>query len=362
MSRSFANYKPQIIYSEEDYQRILHAIRFIAGGLAFQTGVSGNDPFSGVDVEAMFNAADLLERRASLESAPFISSWHHMLELIEAPRHVDILNASSIYHSRLERFINRRNTGPGDSIEALATAITVGSSRQKINTFSVVKQTMVALLKDIVWLNPDEADSKSRTAYLGNLVSYCIKNKFVITTLNYDNTVELAASYLNIQVDRGLSKWNESSKLFFEPEKIKLLKLHGSIDWQQEFVRSNISRPIEHFKIIEKRPEKNSRPSLIFGHRNKLTADGPYLDLLMEFKEELSKADVLNSIGYSFRDEHINLLLMDWINSSDSRKIKIFNGPDSKAYVPFFTGENDRFLTTRITNTGLRAEDGFKNL
>jgi hypothetical protein len=41
-----------------------------------------------------------------------------------------------------------------------------------------------------------------------------------------------------------------------------------------------------------------ARPAVIFGQRNKLTAEGPFLDLLRAFREELSRSTSLTVVGY----------------------------------------------------------------
>lgn len=56
-----------------------HVISFAVGGLMFQRGIRGEDPFDGVDVEELFSAVRLLAERHTLEAAPFIGSWHAMV-------------------------------------------------------------------------------------------------------------------------------------------------------------------------------------------------------------------------------------------------------------------------------------------
>jgi SIR2-like domain len=58
---------------------------------------------------------------------------------------------------------------------------------------------------------------------------------------------------------------------------------------------------------------------VIFGGRNKLTAEGPFLDLLMRFKDALMDANRLIVIGYSFRDDHINHLVLSWLRGQSER-------------------------------------------
>jgi predicted CoA-binding protein len=61
---------------------------------------------------------------------------------------------------------------------------------------------------------------------------------------------------------------------------------------------------------------------VIFGHRNKLTAEGPFLDLLKQFDEQLQQTDILTVIGYSFRDPHINFYISKYLNQYEG-KIRI---------------------------------------
>ena len=56
-------------------------LAFVIGGLLFQAGIRGTNPLqSGVNVEELFNAVQLLAGRHTLEAAPFVGSWHAMVE------------------------------------------------------------------------------------------------------------------------------------------------------------------------------------------------------------------------------------------------------------------------------------------
>lgn len=55
-------------------------------------------------------------------------------------------------------------------------------------------------------------------------------------------------------------------------------------------------------------------PMVIFGQRNKLTVEGPFLELLKQFDEQLQRTDLLTVIGYSFRDTHINFYITKYLN------------------------------------------------
>jgi len=58
-----------------------HVISFVVGGLLFEAGKNNQDPLTaGVNVEELFNAVQLLAERNTLEAAPFVGSWHAMIE------------------------------------------------------------------------------------------------------------------------------------------------------------------------------------------------------------------------------------------------------------------------------------------
>src|SRR6266496_947874 len=68
-------------------QRHAHVISFAIGGLLFQQGIKGGDPLEGgVNVEELFNAVQLLAERNSLEAAPFVGSWHSMVQELDQAR------------------------------------------------------------------------------------------------------------------------------------------------------------------------------------------------------------------------------------------------------------------------------------
>src|SRR5262245_14379685 len=64
-------------YHLAEYSRVL---RFAVGGLLFQQGVANRNPYAGVNIEEVFNAIELLAARNELEAAPFVGSWHPLVE------------------------------------------------------------------------------------------------------------------------------------------------------------------------------------------------------------------------------------------------------------------------------------------
>ena len=76
-----------------------HALNFVIGGLLFEEAKKGNNPFTtGINVEDVFNAMQLLADRDSLEASPFIGSWDSTV------KHLD---SDSISLSTLENVFNK---------------------------------------------------------------------------------------------------------------------------------------------------------------------------------------------------------------------------------------------------------------
>lgn len=361
------------------YKRIL---RFVVGGLLFQRGVAGDNPYDGVNVEELFNAVQLLSDRGSSEIAPFVSSWHPLLSELEmgevSPDDLgDLLD--EIYLPLKKAFSKNRNRGlaqdkidqailnvladltrkrspkkeVGDAVLDVIQKyldrteseikIHAGSKIQKIFTDLVRQATspqggglfrktgdlMLVLLTKLVWVN-----DPSVVTYLIPLLQYAIQTNAVISTLNYDNTIELAGSLAGIEVETGFELWSKTGEFQLENGKVNLLKLHGSIDWALTEGWPSNERPMP-FQTIHKIDmnrdgERGLRPAVIFGGKNKLTAKGPFLDLLRTFEQELSRCDVITAIGYSFRDEHINEFINEWLNANQTRVLRVVNPSFSK--------------------------------
>jgi hypothetical protein len=102
-------------------------------------------------------------------------------------------------------------------------------------------------------------------------------------------------------------------------------------------------------------------PEVIFGQRNKLTAEGPFLDLLRLFRQELEAADRLTVVGYSFRDPHINEYVSQWLNQGQQRRLRIVDPGFGKSGVKYARSLG-RFCATRLDVVAKRAEEALEVL
>lgn len=361
-----------------------HVLCFAIGGLLFQRGVNGLDPFDGANIEDVFNAIDLLGNRLELEAAPFIGSWHPLIDeldvirvrkstLINTAEQMNRRSAADRLNRDLERMI--KGERPFNSIGETVTEMIQGRRFQpttsiredeptempgKGRLFRETNEYMIRKLVALTWIR-----DAAKVAYLQPLVRSAVKHNTVIATLNYDNVVELAATSCNLSTDTGITRWSEAGTLAFDSTALSLLKLHGSIDWRLDDKPPDDTHPLPSQVVKtatrEEMEKGKFRPAVVFGGRNKLTASGPFLDILRTFQDALFQADALTIIGYSFSDEHINEYIRQWINSSTSRTVRIVTLGTSQSRDGSFAGQM-RSLKQRVTVFSDGATAGIKEL
>jgi hypothetical protein len=182
------------------------------------------------------------------------------------------------------------------------------TNNSKSSIYGWVAMQVLGQLCHLTWL----ADNK-KVEYLLPLIESSKEKNIRIATLNYDNAVELAAKSLGIEIDMGL-KLNHHGINFDLPTTIALNKIHGSVNWL-------LNRSLQ----IEILDDISPDPALIFGAGNKLRAEGPYLDLLLSFRNWLNDCNELEICGYSFRDTHINALILSWFSQKPEAKIIVID-------------------------------------
>jgi hypothetical protein len=408
--RIFSKY-PQ----NEKYYRVLS---FIIGGLLFQKGKEGINPYDGVNVEEVFNAVQLLANRHSLEVAPFIGSWNEMIDsfdkispfnphferfneeiyrsvaetIIKAFPTISVAFSASELDRTLDKIVQSKLKGSniigsttlGQAVHKYLNAImkewfSKMKSKKPDSSFSFSKELtkaihsadkisgegrifdetcelMIKSLINFVWIKDPE-----KISYLKPIVSSFLKHdQLCVATLNYDNAIELLASTNSIECDTGIINWSKTGEFISRKDSIFLLKLHGSIDWELKKKERSSDHPLPQSRIEIADPddviEKFYRPAVIFGQRNKLTAEGPFLDLMHAFQKELLINQQLIVIGYSFRDEHINEYLTQWINNSSTNRMVVID-PKIDSNPTEFVLNIRNLLPNRIEIYNKKVED-----
>jgi hypothetical protein len=223
---------------------------------------------------------------------------------------------------------------------------------------------MIHNLKEISWIEDPE-----RVRYLNPLINVAKnRNKLVIATLNYDNSIELAAKSQGISCNIGLDNWSRNGMFNTSENCLHLLKLHGSIDWERiENYNSDVC-PFPHTLIKQVSSDQLGKtdfmPAVIFGQRNKLTTEGPFLDLLRAFKQELIQSEILTVVGYSFGDDHVNTYITQWLNQNEAHCIRIIDpafSHNSKNYVEMLKRMRDK-RSNQIEILNKKASEGLIQL
>lgn len=115
--------------------------------------------------------------------------------------------------------------------------------------------------------------------------------------------------------DYGLSEWPEGKVVKFHGKSLKLAKLHGSINWRKE---------ADEIEFDDGQGGWNR--ALIFGGQSeKLTPDGPFLQLRYQFEQALRGTNKLGVIGYSFQDAHLNALIRVWLATRTRAKLVVLS-------------------------------------
>ncbi len=220
------------------------ALTFVIGGLQFQHGVSGENPFSGVDVEELFNAVDFLSARTASEAAPFVNAWHPMVDWYG--RHHDFGSEieSLVRHIKemCEISLDRSNTTwrQRDVADAFHRLFAPPNAAERRGTFQSITEAMTHHLISITYIrNP------SLVGYLVPLLNLFKRQKrLVVATLNYDNSIERVSAAHNIPCDAGIENWNDTGSFHFGGDGLHLLKLHGSLNWRYGSIENTSYPPL----------------------------------------------------------------------------------------------------------------------
>jgi len=179
--------------------------------------------------------------------------------------------------------------------------------------------TMLTQLRELVATTPKDV------SYLAPLTEASQDNGLTVATLNYDLSIEQSATIVGAPCATGVEGWLRTGRWEWPTEGIRLLKLHGSIDWIWAETQDRPGHLPQRAIFLEQELEKGHHwePALVFGQRGKLRAEGPFLSLLGELETLMSEADRLVIIGYSFRDEHVNEIIQRWTSEDIARTITV---------------------------------------
>lgn len=302
-------------YGETDLSKIAH---FVCGALiAYDTQRGTSSAFDSLDVERVFAAVELLAERRDLEVSPFVSSWVPAVD--EFDRKPSVTDYRADRDLRKGIFSDRTFDSPSKVVRKII------QSEMGVGDGSAYRHLMGEL---IIQLRKVIGSVPKSVGYLSPLVRLAgsPESKLNIASLNYDLAIEGAAQNAGIEAYTGIAKWAKNEKWAWGSNPLRLLKLHGSIDWvwdQGEVKPASISKPT--IAVSEDPVSEDRTPVLVFGARGKLTARGPFLSLLAEFSKILASTRHLVVVGYSFRDDHVNEAIRNWLVGREDWKLTIID-------------------------------------
>ena len=182
------------------------------------------------------------------------------------------------------------------------------------------------IIRSNFWL-PDDEMSAERCAYLRPLLD--AQTGGSVATLNYDNVLDRTGHLL----DLGAGWPDDEIDVGYQHRfRVRVLPLHGYLGWE---LRQDPSQQLT--KVVRAGSHQNPadvsypyEPAIVFGASNKLRHFGPFLRLLEAFRQDLQQARTVVTIGYSWRDPHINDMLRTWAARGHEivqRNVDYIDGP-----------------------------------
>ncbi len=173
-----------------------------------------------------------------------------------------------------------------------------------------------------------KADIKDKYDRLFKILENC-SSSFNIFTTNYDTVIEkyietkdkfddFYDGFTYSDPQRRIGDW-DPERYDKNKYKIKLLKLHGSID-QYIYKEEIIKTPLEPSKLEN---------AMIYPMREKEVYKDPFFELFTRLKTSLRSEKICIIIGYSFGDEHIRNVFFDAVKRNPEIRIFLIN-PNAK--------------------------------
>ncbi len=305
-----------------DHGRVLRFVHHILDADAAMRGVDA------VDVERLFAAVELLIDRAEHPWSPFVSAWSPGLESFADPRsrEWDIRRDLDQFERELQALTPSEHSrsplgrSARDATDALGRAmVSILSREQGQDVNRVLADVREEMLRSLVAVL--RIEDAARVGYLEPLADVARdQGVLTIATLNYDRGIEEMAESAGVSCDTGIDTWLTRGELDWPTHGLRLLKLHGSIDWVSYEVRGPRTLPMTEIRRATFEVGGGD-PAVVFGEAGKLRAEGPYIALLLAWAAQLDEADTLLVAGYSFRDQHVNETVARWFNADPRRRI-----------------------------------------
>ena len=218
----------------------------------------------------------------------------------------------------LQQMIDREYIVPPPLIGNWNNKITLWEAQNKKIFKSFLKFIENHLINK--WTQFDHNKAHTLLIPFRKLIQLYEKFDLRIFSLNYDTIFESFNKENEHNVDTGFSReqWVGNFNDPESPAKLKLYKLHGSVDWY-------FDEDEEQVKQMNKADIGKTNPLIIFGSGPKMQSCDPFLSLLGAFNECLKSANLFIIIGYSFQDRYINNILIQNLSSDVNKRMLVID-------------------------------------
>jgi hypothetical protein len=318
------------------------ALAFAIGTLYQQRGAAGINPLHkpAIDIEELIDAVEALAHPESSGMTPFISGFHPYLRDLDAASddRAQFVDQLIDHLQRLPELSGAAATETKELAAAsLKLALLLNQPRHTAVLFRRLKAAIVRRVSQILWIDQRNFSGVDYLRPLMTCPSVCS-----IATLNYDNCLEVIAETCNVALDFGLSRYESEAEVRFDhPSSRRVIKLHGSMDWSlKDPTGTDRKFPgAECLRFRWQRVEPTSDSwnvddlGIVFG-RFKMQSAGPFLQLLQSFSKELSDASRLVTVGYSYRDGHVNRAISTFMRRNAIGRLLIVDPTMPDPYDP----------------------------
>lgn len=220
--------------------------------------------------------------------------------------------------------------------EYIVPAPLVGSWNSKITSWELRRESIFQDFLDFTyqkltdeWTAFDSEKAKEMMQPFRNLINSDESFDIKIFSLNYDlifetvfNSTDETLVYTGFSQDRWVGDFQD----VHDTTKLKLFKLHGSLDWHFDREEEEI--------ILGSNPDV--KPLIVFGSGPKIQSYDPFLSLLSNFRNQLKSANLFVVVGYSFQDKYINNILIQSLSSAVNKQLLVVD--------PFLDDDKMRFI------------------
>lgn len=219
----------------------------------------------------------------------------------------------------------------------------------------------ISYIECMVWQHLDKRNAvntqfniiKSLQQSIQVMNVFSLNHDLILESFLKDNDIEYFDGFESeagrLPLWRGFENSNQ--------DKLKLVKLHGSIDWysvrredpynDDVYIKAPMNCYVGRLDEIDDTimAPNVGRPILLIGTFNKMLGylSGLFENLYDEFKKSLKETNILVVSGYGFGDKGINTQIINWLNMPQSEKLIIIH-PNEQSLKNYSRGAIKRVL------------------